>query len=66
MQTKAEPGSIMARRRRAAGELPSLTKRGTRPHSRERQLTIERESLYLKELRVMQRAGISMIGIWKR
>lgn len=60
MQEKEEPGSIRARRRRAAGELPSLTMRGMRPASRERQLTMARESLYLMALRVMQWEGVSM------
>lgn len=58
-----EPGSIRARRRRAAGELPSLTITGMRPASRERQCTMERESLYLIERRVMQLEGISKIEV---
>ena len=60
MQEKDEPGSMRARRRRAAWELPSLTMRGMRPASRERQLTMARESLYLMALRVMQWEGVSM------
>lgn len=60
MHENDDPGSMRARRRRAAGEFPSLTITEMRPACRERQWTMARESLYLIERRVMQSAGMSM------